>query len=223
MNFEIPAHADCQNNDMNHQKKVFVFDLHDVLFARNYSQTIKLLWAIKNKKKLFSILFSPRFICDAFQMLSVTRVSEAYIIKLSEKHAHFKPYVDTIIDITNALIPIWEMFSLIENLKHKGHKVYIFSNIGRQTYHKLIKPYQHLFECFDGIHYVEDHNNWLAKPNHNAYLFFLKKFDIKPQNMIFIDDKPKNIIAAQELGITGVLYKSCNQVYKQFMAIKVFH
>ena len=148
--------------------KIFVFDLHDVLFERNYLNTIKLIYQIKNKINLLKILFNPKFIYDALKMLSVTRVSEAYLIKLSQQHSNFKPYVDTIIDITNAIMPTWEMFTLIENLKLKGYKVYIFSNIGKETYNKLMQPYQSLFEYFDGIHYVHADNNWLAKPHLDA-------------------------------------------------------
>lgn len=204
-------------------KKVFVFDLHDVLFARNYYDTLKLILKIKHKRRLLRIMLSPRFIYDAFKMLSVTKVSEAYLLKLGEKHHQFAPYVDTIITITNAILPTWEIFTLVENLKLKGHKIYIFSNIGQKTYTQLAKPYQHLFEHFDGIHYVQDHNDWLAKPHYDAYKLFLEKFDIDPDAMVFIDDKPKNIIAAQAFGITALLYKSANQLYKQLNALHIAH
>jgi HAD superfamily hydrolase (TIGR01509 family) len=209
------------NNENLDKKPTFVFDLHDVLFARNYITTLKLIARIQNKIDLCKILFNPKFLYDAYKMLSITRVSEAYIIKLSEKHYQLEPFVETIIDITNALTPIQEMFILIENLKLKGYRIYIFSNIGYRTYQKLTQPFQHLFDYFDGIHHVQADNNWLAKPNQNAYLLFLKTVNVNPKNMVFVDDKPKNVIAAQKLGITALQYKSCKLLYKQLSDMRI--
>lgn len=202
-------------------KAIFVFDLHDVLFKRNYWYTVKLIWLIQNKFQLLIILLNPFCIYDAFKMLRVTRVSEAYLIKLSKKHTKLEPFVETIIDITNAIIPDIQMFNLVEQLKHNGHRLYIFSNIGQFTYEKLTKDYQHLFNYFDGIHYVRSENDWLAKPNYNAYKEFLKKFNIDPHTMVFIDDKQKNIHAAQHFGITGLIYRSSTQIIKALHYLKL--
>lgn len=212
-----------EGKSMENNKKVFVFDLHDVLFTRNYMHTLKEIAMIKNKINLMKIVCNPRFLYDALTMLFITRVSEAYIIKLSEKHTQLAPYIDIIIDITNALIPIREMFSLIESLKFKGYKVYIFSNIGSLTYQKLTPLYQFFFDHFDGIHHVHANNGWIAKPNHEAYRLFLKKFNIEPHTMIFIDDKPKNVIAAQELGITALQFRSTAQLYKQLSKMNIIN
>lgn len=206
---------------MNTYIKVVVFDLHDVLFTRNYWNTFKLLHSIQNKSMLIQLLLNPKFVYDAFKMLSVTKVSEAYIIKLSQKHHKFTHYIDALIDITNALKPISEMFLLIQSLKAKGLKIYVFSNIGQKTYTKLLQSHDDFFSQFDGIHFVQENNNWLAKPHHDAYHLFLEKFSIKPQEMVFIDDKPKNVIAAHQLGITAIQYKSSKQVCAQLSKLNV--
>lgn len=194
------------------QKKIFVFDLHDVLFARNYWTVLKFLLSMKNKFSFACVLFNPFFVIDAFKMLFITRVSEAYVVKLSDKHTQLQPYVETIIDLTNVLRPISEMFSLVQSLKEAGHKIYIFSNIGQQTYEKLTQHYHHFFSCFDGVHYAHAQNDWLAKPHQNAYRLFLEKFTIDPTSMIFIDDKYKNIASARTLGITAIQYRSAQQL-----------
>lgn len=117
------------------------------------------------------------------------------------------------------------LLQLINNLKFKGHKVYIFSNIGSITYQKLSQSqsYQSFFNCFDGIHHVEAENNWLAKPNQEAYLLFLRKFNIDPTRMVFVDDKPKNVIAAQLLGITAIQYRSSKQLLTQLFKMSIIH
>ncbi len=203
------------------EKKIFVFDLHDVLFKRSYWDTFKLCYAIKNKFQLFRILCNPLYLYDAFKLLSITRVSEAYLVKLAEKHPKFNPFVETIIDITNAIKPIPHMFELVTMLKKNGSKVYIFSNIGKKTFEKLNDSYNDLFEQFDGIHYVESTNDWLAKPQVNAYRLFLRKFNINPESMIFVDDKNKNVKAAHALGITAFIYKSTYQLVDDIQKLDI--
>ncbi len=203
------------------ERNIIVFDLHDVLFERNYWQVIKALAYMDNKGKFIALLLTPSFIIDALKMLLVTRVSEAYLIKLSQKHTRLIPYLETIIDLTNVLLPMKEMFLLINLLKVKGYKIYIFSNIGSLTYQKLYGSYQHFFNHFDGIHYVESSNDWLAKPHEDAYRLFLQKYNINPHQMIFIDDKPKNVIAAQQHGITSIVFKSTRQLLQQLTKLNV--
>jgi len=201
--------------ESNHEKKkVFVFDLHDVLFKRSYWDTFKLCCSIKKKFKLFRILSNPRCIYTALKLLGETRVSEAYLVKLAEKHPSFTEYIEKIIDITNAIKPIPHMFELIKTLKQNGSHVYIFSNIGKKTFEKLNQEYSNLFLQFDGIHYVEEAHDWLAKPHKNAYQLFLSKFTIDPESMVFIDDKNKNVKAAHALGITAFVYTSSCQLLK---------
>lgn len=199
---------------LNNQKKIFVFDLHDVLFKRSYWQTFKLSCILHNKFRLMLTLINPYFVYDALKLLTITKVSEAYLIKLSKKHPQLTTYVDSIIDITNAIKPVPHMFSLIKTLKENGSQVYIFSNIGKKTFEKLNKTYSDLFLLFDGIHYVEESNDWLAKPHHNAYKLFLNKFNINAESMVFVDDKNKNVKAAHALGITAFVYKSSCQIIK---------
>lgn len=203
------------------EKKIFVFDLHDVLFKRNYWETFKLCYAIKNKYGLLRVLCNPFCVYDAFKLLGITRVSEAYLVKLAKKHTPLTPYVETIIDITNAIKPIPRMFEFINQLKDNGHRLYIFSNIGKKTFEKLNNSYNYLFVRFDGIHYVEEHNDWLAKPHHNAYKLFLKKFNINPELMIFVDDKNKNIKAAHALGITAFIYRSSCELLRALKEYKL--
>lgn len=205
------------------EKNIIVFDLHDVLFERNYWRVLKELACLQKKGKFIALLLTPSFIIDAVKMLWVTRVSEAYLIKLSQKQKRLMPFVDTIIDLTNMLLPIKEMFLLIAFLKIKGYKIYIFSNIGSMTYQKLYKPYQQFFNNFDGIHFAESSNNWIAKPHQDAYKLFLKKYNINPQKMIFIDDKPKNVLAAQQHGITSIVFKSTRQLLQQLTNLNIIN
>jgi HAD superfamily hydrolase (TIGR01509 family) len=52
----------------------------------------------------------------------------------------------------------------------------------------------------------------MVKPDPNIFLHILKKMDVKPEESIFIDDNPKNVAAANALGIHGIQYTGLPQL-----------
>ena len=46
----------------------------------------------------------------------------------------------------------------------------------------------------------------LIKPDPEIYKLVIQKLKAQPQEILFIDDKPQNIEAAQELGINGIVF-----------------
>jgi epoxide hydrolase-like predicted phosphatase len=51
----------------------------------------------------------------------------------------------------------------------------------------------------------------IAKPSPQAYWHTLDEMKLEPQETIFIDDLSKNIEAAEEVGIQGILYENFEQ------------
>ncbi len=72
-------------------------------------------------------------------------------------------------------------------------------------YHKLFHSTMYSFEV--GI----------SKPDKKAYELILEKLKVKPEECLFIDDKEKNIIAAEELGIKTIHFKGSNQLKKELL------
>ena len=52
----------------------------------------------------------------------------------------------------------------------------------------------------------------VMKPDHRIFELALKRFGIKADETVFIDDNPNNVKAACEVGIHGVLFQSCEQL-----------
>lgn len=46
----------------------------------------------------------------------------------------------------------------------------------------------------------------LLKPDPQIFQTVLHKLDARPQEVIFVDDKPQNVMSAQSLGICGIVY-----------------
>jgi FMN phosphatase YigB (HAD superfamily) len=45
------------------------------------------------------------------------------------------------------------------------------------------------------------------KPNREIYEKLIEKLKCKPEEILFIDDKEKNVNSAIDLGINGIVYK----------------
>jgi len=67
-----------------------------------------------------------------------------------------------------------------------------------------------LFEYFDKSFISSDIG--LKKPDQNIFEFVLKDLNCNPKNLLFIDDKIENVIAAKNLGINCIHYKPSNQL-----------
>ena len=59
----------------------------------------------------------------------------------------------------------------------------------------------------------------VMKPDHRIFELALNRFGIKAEETVFIDDNPKNVQAACELGIKGVLFQSKDLLLSKLFAI----
>ena len=59
-------------------------------------------------------------------------------------------------------------------------------------------------------HSFFSHNLKLAKPDPKIYQYALKKTHLKPEEIIYVDDKIENVNAAKKLGMHGILFKDLN-------------
>ena len=65
-------------------------------------------------------------------------------------------------------------------------------------------------KIFDGgIYSYQEH---LMKPNYDIYELLINKFKLKKDETIFFDDKEKNVVAANEIGIKAVVFKSISDI-----------
>jgi putative hydrolase of the HAD superfamily len=104
-----------------------------------------------------------------------------------------------------------EMFALVDRLKQKHLPIILFSNIDPipAQYMRemgLFAPFdQHIFAYEIGA----------AKPDPKAYQIMIKQLNLPPQDIVFIDDRPENIRAAQALGINAILFQSADQIQQE--------
>ena len=100
-------------------------------------------------------------------------------------------------------------FDYISKLKDKGYNLYILSNITKDSY-EYVNDTIDINKIFDGG--VYSYQEGLVKPDRRIYELIVERYNLNKDETMFIDDKQKNIDAANKFGIKGVLFKTIKDI-----------
>ena len=99
----------------------------------------------------------------------------------------------------NSLRPIPESVNLLEEIGASANEVYCLSNMSQETYAHIC-DYE-FFRIFDGV--VISAQEKCMKPNGQIFRIIIDRYDLSPEETLFIDDNIENIEAARQLGMSG--------------------
>ena len=120
------------------------------------------------------------------------------------------------VDFFEILQPIEENVKLLPKLKEK-YNLYILSNFHQPAFEHIFKKYD-FFRLFDG-HTVSCYY-YLLKPEKEIYDTLIEKFNLIPEETVFIDDTKVNIEACEKEGIRGIHlpdYTELEQKLEEFL------
>lgn len=100
----------------------------------------------------------------------------------------------------------------IREVKEKGCRVYVISNFAEKPYQDCAEALDFLSET-DGA--VLSYQEQLIKPSPEIYRLLCSRYDLKPEECVFIDDMPVNVEAGIEQGMRGILFRSLEQAKKE--------
>lgn len=104
---------------------------------------------------------------------------------------------------------IKDNFEYIKNLKKRGYKLYLLTNITEDSYN-YINDLININKIFDGgIYSYQEH---LIKPDYDIYDLLINKFNLNKEETIFFDDKEKNVLAANKVGIKSFVFTSIEDI-----------
>jgi HAD superfamily hydrolase (TIGR01509 family) len=118
---------------------------------------------------------------------------------------------------TDYLVPLDNGVQILREIKAKGYRAYILSNISEKCYLK-IKNYEFLKLC-NGWIYSYQHK--CAKPDREIYQKLLDLYSLEAKECLFIDDLERNIKAAKDLGIDGIVCTSHSYVREQLCTLNI--
>lgn len=178
-----------------------IFDLGGVVLGRDFKRLGEVLgntFAFISADESFPEYWSE-FDRGTYTREEVTRMlAKDYNLTLEDAHEQVQRLLEL-------LQPIPETVALIEELKARGIKCYVLSNMSKEFYAELLKfP---VFELFDGA--VVSFEERINKPDRGIYEALLSRYNLEPSESIFADDKIANTNAASLLGLHTVTY-DCN-------------
>ncbi len=95
-----------------------------------------------------------------------------------------------------------DVVNIAKQLKKNNYKVYILSNNNKEAMKYLINlP---LFKDIDG--WVASCDYQTLKPDEKLYKILFEKYNLKPEECFFIDDKEENINTGKMLGMNGYVF-----------------
>ncbi len=184
--------------------KNIILDIGGIIFDDSKHNIEKLL----NKKcdNIYKIAYGKGF---KKSLLGAIRVQDHINNLKNEKDFNDISYILNKENLIKSYPLIKENFEYIKKLKERGYKLYLLTNITEDSY-TYINDLIDINKTFDGgIYSYQEH---LIKPNHDIYKLLLNKFNLKKEETIFFDDKEKNVVAANEVGIKSFIFTSTRDI-----------
>ena len=94
-----------------------------------------------------------------------------------------------------------ESIEVLRQLKDKNYKCYVLSNWSAETFEGIPIDYPFM-QLFDGL--LISGEDKLIKPDQAIYELAKKRFNLDPEETVFIDDKLENIEAAQKMNFKTI-------------------
>jgi FMN phosphatase YigB (HAD superfamily) len=210
----LGAHI-AMDTELKPHNTVLCFDLHDVVLKPDTAERLKL--AVKNPLRTLGLAF------DVTSRKGVAN-GEEYAVRLKKKG--LIKQAELVHKFSSAYKVDTDVFDILKTLKAKGYRVCMASNIGAQNLNDLFNPslskkgknqttrmkVREVVESFDDIISVDyESQNVITKPSHD-YFKIVQDSCGHDKHVIFVDDKKKNVDAANACGLDGIRFTSAKQL-----------
>ena len=180
--------------------KKFLFDLGNVFFDWNPERILKPIFNDDERMNFFINNISFPLLdtrCDAGITIEVA-VNDA-IKKFPEFEKEIKFYYPNHGNMVGGFFQ--KTVDVFYKIKELNYPCFVLSNWSAETYEGMEEKYPFLKD-FDGK--IISGRDFLIKPDPAIYKLAISRFDLIPQETLFIDDRLDNIEAAQKLNFQTI-------------------
>ena len=183
---------------------VFIFDLGKVLVDFDYSIAARKIAARSGKSPtdLYAFLGASPLLLE-YECGRLTR--EGFFTAISSHIAYAGDLVEFGGYFADIFAEIPPMIQLQAELRQRGFKTYIFSNTNDLAVEHVERNFP-FFQNFDG--YIYSYKVGAMKPQPKIYEAMEAMSGKRGADLIYIDDRPENIIAGQERGWRAILHET---------------
>lgn len=135
----------------------------------------------------------------------------ALVAEYPQHQAEIEAYYDRWEEMLNGAID--GSVEIFRQLKASGkYKIYALTNWSSELFPVAQRNFEFL-NWFDGI--VVSGDEGIRKPHPDFFQILFDRYQVKPEDGIFIDDNLRNIEAARELGIQSIRFTSAEELEKE--------
>lgn len=161
------------------------------------------------------------FLLERLKLTKKQMVSEELI-----KAAHATNN-DALVELTMTVCasyhPIKKTIAIMHELSTIGYTHHLGSNIGKTVFDDCTQKFPAIFGLFEGvtIPFESRTAQMIKKPHPDFFNAHITKYNLQPEQIIFIDDKLANVHVAQSLGIHAIHFKNPRQLRQQLKSWKI--
>ncbi len=195
--------------------KNVIFDIGNVLVDFRYHEYMKELGFCQQAIRAIEERIVENELWDKLD-LGVEK-EEAIIAQMKNAVPEYKKEAQLFFDNLTDIVETYSYtIPWISSLKKEGYKIYLLTNYPETMFKEHDARKFGFTHLVDGV--VVSSIVKMSKPDPNIYIYMLKKYNLKAEESIFIDDRIKNVEAAEKLGIHTILfsdYKEANNRIKE--------
>lgn len=121
-------------------------------------------------------------------------------------------------DIHGMVTPREYAIPWIKKLKENGYRVLFLSNFSKKAEKECAEALAFLPYTDGGILSYQEK---MIKPNPEIYRLLLKRYELLPEECVFLDDTLKNVEAAQAEGMMGIWFRTKEQAEEDLRGLGV--
>jgi len=176
----------------------YLIDIGNVLLSFDFEPALKRITGPKADPQAFQKIMAAKDPFEAGQTPLRQYLDFAYpLLDFQGSDAEFATAWGSIF---TPIMPMWE---LMASLAEQGHRLILFSNTNEIHAPTIVKQYP-VFKHFD--HAVFSHEIKAIKPHSEFYTRAFDKFQIIPEETVYIDDLAENIEAGIAHGLKSFRY-----------------
>ncbi len=100
--------------------------------------------------------------------------------------------------------------ALAQRLHRQGYRTGVLSNTNHAHWQWVHRRFPHVPAAFQ--HHVLSFRAGALKPQEAIFHQAIRRAEVPPEQIFFVDDLPENVAAARALGIDAVLYRSADEL-----------
>ena len=185
-----------------------IFDIGNVLVDFRWRQMFESLGLKEDEiEKLANATVRHQAWLDLDKgIISTEEAKEAYAKEVPE----YREFIERIYqEMDKLLVQFDYSIPWIKEMKERGYRIYILSNWSKPAFDACKDTALNFLSLVDGT--VFSYKEFVIKPEKKIYEIICTRYDINPQEAIFLDDSEANIKSAREYGLHAIHFQSYEQ------------